>query len=225
MTARRQERYFAVQRRKEEQKAKQAEKVLKKAAEAGIKPAEEETKNASDLRGMEAAMANMGLEQDGSESASVGNNTTEQGKSAEFGDGRAVKAEQSASDVSQKTSTPVLQPRFFDANSSAAPHPTSNTSLDTTGQEVHGTEQIRKPSSSNNPAHPVGTADGVNGHHIETESDYSDEEYDERDAFYKGDADTAMWRLAEMLGWKGKLEERVERVNAALQREWAGASM
>lgn len=47
-----------------------------------------------------------------------------------------------------------------------------------------------------------------------------DEGYDDRDSFYKGDADTAVLRLAEMLGWKDELTERIAELNGRLKREW-----
>ena len=45
--------------------------------------------------------------------------------------------------------------------------------------------------------------------------------YDDPDAFFKGDADAAVWRLAEMLGWGDELRARVQDVGDRLRREWA----
>jgi hypothetical protein len=55
-------------------------------------------------------------------------------------------------------------------------------------------------------------------------SDNSDDSPSDRDWYWEGDCDEAIWKLAEALGWKTELEEMITSGRENLEREWSAAS-
>ena len=196
LTERRQERYFAIQRRKEEHAAKRAGKGQQKVAGTHSGKGGSEKRSKESLTVIEGAMAKMSL---GGVTAQKADNAATAGNRDKAGstEKAAEEARKLASDIREE----------------AVP----------TAPEASGTTPaitMQPTAVPSQPAEEAGKAERNAEPDVRSESDYSDDGYDDRDAFYKGDADTAMCRLAEMLGWREELEGRIDKINARLRREW-----
>lgn len=212
-TEKRQRRYFEQVRaeRRAEQRAgvkAQAEAVNER---IGAEAKREDTARAGPGKGTEIKREYKGAQMEGGGGGGEGKSRGAQARRADHANvnASAGSGAPSQSDKSADGLSDALRQVSLSAHSPTTPaHPSLPTLPPT---HVRSKSKSETLSSS-----PLPTDQDVK---IDPDID-PDAGYTSPDAFYRGDADTAIYRLADMLGWREELKGRVKEVNERLGREW-----